>query len=74
MNKFLNVVGIIIGIFLLVGCNKQGDEILIGEYGSLTGSTATFGQSVDKGVKIGIGRDKGQGGGTGKENTGSGGG
>ncbi len=30
----------------------SGDEILIGEYGSLTGTTATFGQSTDNGIKL----------------------
>ena len=30
------------------------DVILIGEYGSLTGSEATFGQSTDNGVKLAI--------------------
>jgi branched-chain amino acid transport system substrate-binding protein len=42
---------------LLVGafaCGKGGggSEILIGEYGSLTGTTATFGQSTDNGIKL----------------------
>src|SRR6266498_1882959 len=29
-----------------------GNEIVIGEYGSLTGTTATFGQSTDNGIKL----------------------
>jgi len=30
----------------------QGDEIVIGHYGSLTGSTATFGKSTDNAIKM----------------------
>ena len=30
----------------------RGDDILIGEYGSLTGGTATFGTSTDEGVRL----------------------
>ena len=44
----------------LSACNKKGepapeaDEILIGEYGSMTGGTATFGQSNHKGVEMAV--------------------
>ncbi|HAP00251.1 MAG TPA: ethanolamine utilization protein EutJ [Fibrobacteres bacterium] len=41
----------------LTACNKKADspnEILIGEYGSLTGGTATFGQSTHKGVSMAV--------------------
>ena len=40
---------------LAVGCSGGGsktDEIVIGEYGSLTGDAATFGQSTKAGVEI----------------------
>jgi branched-chain amino acid transport system substrate-binding protein len=42
---------------LLLGtfaCGKGGGgaEIVIGEYGSLTGTTATFGQSTDNGIRL----------------------
>ena len=37
------------------GCQNGGsDEILIGHYGSLTGSQATFGISTDNGIKMAI--------------------
>jgi len=37
------------------GCNKGGgDEILIGEYGSLTGSEATFGISSTNGLNLAV--------------------
>ncbi len=39
-----------LGLFL--GCTKSQNEYLIGEYGSLTGSTATFGLSTNKGIKM----------------------
>jgi branched-chain amino acid transport system substrate-binding protein len=40
----------------LLACNKKEnkDEIVIGEYGSLTGATATFGLSTQKGVAMAI--------------------
>ncbi len=34
------------------GCAKPGTEIMIGEYGSLTGGTATFGQSSHQGTML----------------------
>ncbi len=41
------------GILLLTNaCAKSENNILIGEYGSLTGGTATFGQSTHKGVEL----------------------
>ncbi len=38
----------------LSGCRKQGDEIPIGEFASMTGGTATFGQSSHNGVQLAI--------------------
>lgn len=41
--------------FVFQGCDKSsGDEILIGQYGSLTGSEATFGISTDNGLKLAV--------------------
>ncbi|MFN2385455.1 MAG: ABC transporter substrate-binding protein [Thermoanaerobaculia bacterium] len=39
---------------LSLSCGERGsgDEIVVGEYGSLTGTTATFGQSTDNGIKM----------------------
>lgn len=39
---------------LLGGCTKKTNEIVIGEYDSLTGSDATFGLSSNKGVRLAI--------------------
>lgn len=37
---------------LLGACTKKSNEILIGEFGSLTGSDATFGLSTNKGLRM----------------------
>jgi branched-chain amino acid transport system substrate-binding protein len=40
-------------LFLPAACRRGGgDEILIGEYGSLTGTTATFGQSTNNAIQM----------------------
>ncbi len=42
--------GLIFCSFL--GCTNKTDEILVGEFGSLTGNDATFGQSTNKGIRM----------------------
>ncbi len=37
---------------LLLGCAKTQNELVIGEYGSLTGTTATFGISTKNGIEL----------------------
>lgn len=45
--------GLLAAAALLPSCRRSsGDEILIGEYGSLTGTTATFGQSTDNAIQL----------------------
>jgi branched-chain amino acid transport system substrate-binding protein len=44
--------GLILILFSFVGCTKKSDEILVGEFGTLTGSEATFGQSTNKGLRM----------------------
>ncbi|HEV8230839.1 MAG TPA: ABC transporter substrate-binding protein, partial [Thermoanaerobaculia bacterium] len=40
-------------VALPIACRRGvGDEILIGEYGSLTGTTATFGQSTNNAIQL----------------------
>jgi branched-chain amino acid transport system substrate-binding protein len=41
-------------VITVAACGRRGagDEIPVGEYGSLTGTTATFGQSTDNAVKM----------------------
>ena len=58
--EFLQRTGIVAMLIVCLsltisGCqNGGGDEILIGHYGSLTGSQATFGISTDNGIKMAI--------------------
>lgn len=41
---------LVAGALLLASCSKQSDAIKVGEYASLTGKDATFGQSSHKGA------------------------
>lgn len=57
----------------MLGCTKHeesagtaANEIVVGEYGSMTGSEATFGQSTDKGVRLAIDEQNAKGGVKGK--------
>jgi branched-chain amino acid transport system substrate-binding protein len=48
-------VGALLGLVFLFSfsaCTKKTDEILVGEFGTLTGSEATFGQSTNKGLRM----------------------
>jgi branched-chain amino acid transport system substrate-binding protein len=46
---------IIVSVLIFCSCNKGGsDKILIGEYGSLTGTEATFGISSSNGLKLAV--------------------
>jgi len=53
------LLGLLVGL-LLVSCKKQpgasvsGNEIPVGEFASLTGSTATFGQSSHEGLMLAV--------------------
>src|SRR6187431_1834218 len=46
------VLTVVLGVALFVGCAKRENEIVIGEYGSLTGATATFGISTKNGIEL----------------------
>lgn len=37
---------------LTLGCTKKTDEILVGEFGTLSGNDAAFGQSTNKGLRM----------------------
>jgi branched-chain amino acid transport system substrate-binding protein len=60
---------ILIGAVLLCLANiaRAQDEIVIGEYGSLTGGTATFGTSTDEGLRLALDQINGAGGVLGKQ-------
>jgi branched-chain amino acid transport system substrate-binding protein len=52
---FKKLTAFLIIFALFASCNnKKGNEILVGEYGSMTGSEATFGQSTHKGIQMAI--------------------
>lgn len=54
MRRLLGAV-VVVGIcFCLTSCGKKSGEIVIGEYGSLTGPTATFGKSTNNGIAMAI--------------------
>jgi len=53
-SKFFWIIwGISISL-LLTSCAKKEDLVLLGEYGSLTGVTATFGKSTQKGIQMAL--------------------
>jgi branched-chain amino acid transport system substrate-binding protein len=60
----------VLGVFVLSACGKGGgdaSEILIGEFGSLTGTTATFGISSKNGIDMAIAEANAAGGVLGKQ-------
>jgi branched-chain amino acid transport system substrate-binding protein len=51
----MRLMALIVTSLLCLQCTKKNtNEILVGEYGSLTGSEATFGTSTNKGVRLAI--------------------
>ncbi len=51
-NKVLALATAFVVIAMVASCTKKQNEILVGEYGSLTGSEATFGLSTNKGIRM----------------------
>jgi branched-chain amino acid transport system substrate-binding protein len=68
-NLFIGVFLLSLALFLsFSGCGKTSEnEILIGEYESLTGAEATFGQSSANGLKLAVEETNGSGGVLGKQ-------
>lgn len=55
MKKLLNASAMVLACLIgFSGCTKKTDEILIGEFGTLTGGEATFGQSTNKGLRMAL--------------------
>jgi branched-chain amino acid transport system substrate-binding protein len=51
--RFVTALAVVGALAGASGCQKGGaGDILVGEYSSLTGTTATFGQSTDNGIKM----------------------
>lgn len=47
------LLAVLSAVLLVPACRRGGgDEILVGEYGSLTGTTATFGQSTNNAIQL----------------------
>jgi branched-chain amino acid transport system substrate-binding protein len=69
MKKSLGIMAVIAVIIMTYGCvaNENKDEILIGELGSLTGTTATFGQSTHHGLELAVEETNNAGGVLGKK-------
>lgn len=44
----------LVGLLLLAACKKNDQSLTIGEYASLTGTTATFGQSMNEGIQLAL--------------------
>ena len=65
---FKRLVVLTLASFLIIfGCGKKEDVIKIGEYGSLTGSTATFGINTDRGIQMAVEKINQEGGLLGKK-------
>jgi branched-chain amino acid transport system substrate-binding protein len=62
---------IFVSIVFLSGCKKEAevspDEIVVGHFASMTGPTATFGQSADNGIRLAVEEINGGGGVNGKK-------
>ena len=55
-------------LVVIAGCTKKNtNEIVIGHFGSMTGSEATFGQSTDEGIRLAIDEANAAGGVKGKK-------
>jgi branched-chain amino acid transport system substrate-binding protein len=56
-------------VFAASGCrsSRNANEILVGQYGSLTGDQATFGQSTDSGIRLAVDEINAAGGVNGKK-------
>ncbi len=54
-------------LLVIFGCGKKEDVIKIGEFGSLTGLTATFGINTDRGIKMAVEKINQEGGLLGKK-------
>lgn len=54
MKAFKNLMFLLIPALLLLDCAKKEDVIVLGEFGSLTGVTATFGKSTQRGIEMAL--------------------
>src|SRR6266702_230142 len=55
MNKAAFALALALGLFALAGCNKSNsNEIVVGEFASLTGKEANFGTSSHEGTLLAV--------------------
>ncbi len=52
--SFVLSLGLIGLMTFVTACTQKTDELAIGEFGSLTGNEATFGQSTNKGIRMAL--------------------
>ncbi len=65
MKKYI---ALVVAALAFTACTKKSsDEIVIGHFGSMTGSEATFGQSTDEGIRLAIDEVNAKGGIKGKK-------
>ncbi len=67
MRRIATYVCLLVALAASNGCQQQHDDIVIGEYGSLTGGTATFGTSTHEGLMLALDEINGDGGLLGKK-------
>lgn len=72
MKLFKQLIAVLVGLAAFQGCKQTGSvtpatEIVVGEFASLTGGTASFGQSSHKGTQMAIDELNGSGGLLGKK-------
>ena len=72
MKLFKQLIAVLVGLAAFQGCKQTGSvtpatEIVVGEFASLTGGTASFGQSSHKGTQMAIDELNGAGGLLGKK-------
>ncbi len=67
MRTFLIAVSLITTALFFPAIAQAQDDIIVGEFGSLTGGTATFGISTDEGVRLAIEQINAKGGVLGKQ-------
>jgi branched-chain amino acid transport system substrate-binding protein len=69
MKTYSGILAALFTTLVILGCGggDKGDEILIGEFGSLTGTTATFGQSTHHGLELAVEETNNAGGVLGKK-------
>jgi branched-chain amino acid transport system substrate-binding protein len=67
MRRIVSAILIAGALACVINVARAQDEIVVGEYGSLTGGTATFGTSTDEGIRLALDQINSSGGILGKQ-------